>query len=373
MRFIFGANIEDSTTTGMGRQMHGLGDALAARGHRVDYLFAESLGLRLGRKMSRLEAPFRFAQKIVQVARTAGEPPIAVLHEPTGWPTAVFLRSFVRTLAMVHACEGRGWNTTVATRAATGERIAASSRVLWPLTELTQSYATLKTADGVLCLSTADAAYIRDRLRVPAQRVERIDNGLEPAFMGLPFPEAPPERDILFLGSWLARKGVRILAAALERLTEAGVTARLTLAGTGSSIDEVRAALPGAWRSTAEIIPHVPAQRLVEVYRRHAIFVLPSVVEGIPLAMLEAMAVGLCPIVTSVGGVPDVVEDGENGVLVPMLDAAALAQALARALRAPEEARRLGRNAQASMQAYGWDRVAVQVERFCAARFGGRR
>jgi glycosyltransferase involved in cell wall biosynthesis len=372
MRFIFGANIDDSLTTGMGRQMHGLGDALAVRGHDVDYLFTGSLGLRLGRKLSRLEAPFRFAQEVGRLAARGGAAPIAVLHEPIGWATAVLLRRRVHTLAMVHACELNGWKITVGTRAATGEHIAASSRILWPLTELTQAYATLKAAEGVLCLSSQDAAYIHDRLHVPSDRVRRIDNGLEPRFIGLPLPEAPTERDILFLGSWLPRKGIRILVAALEKLTAAGVTAKLTLAGTAASAELIRGALPPAWRSDAEIIPHVPAAGLIDIYRRHAIFVLPSVAEGIPLAMLEAMAAGLCPVVTEVGGVPDVVQHGKNGLLVPMLNADRLADALTRALRTPEETRRLGREAHATMQAYGWERVAVQVERFCAERLAAR-
>jgi glycosyltransferase involved in cell wall biosynthesis len=93
------------------------------------------------------------------------------------------------------------------------------------------------------------------------------------------------------------------------------------------------------------------------------------VAEGIPLVILEAMACGLCPIVTAVGGCPDVVTDGVDGVLVPMLDADALAQAMSRALADPQQTLRLARNAHAKIQGYGWDRAADQVEQFVAARF----
>ena len=114
-----------------------------------------------------------------------------------------------------------------------------------------------------------------------------------------------------------------------------------------------------------------PPEALIELYRRHWMFLLPSVFEGIPLSMLEAMACGLCPVVSDVGGVRDVVTDGANGVLVPRLDVPALAAALARALRDPAGTRAIGSRAQQSMQAYGWSRPAEQVEHACLRRWGG--
>ena len=67
--------------------------------------------------------------------------------------------------------------------------------------------------------------FIHEHLRVPSHRIKRIDNGLEPAFVGLPFPEGERERDILFLGSWLSRKGIRVLVDALRKLNEMGLQA----------------------------------------------------------------------------------------------------------------------------------------------------
>ncbi|MEW6770825.1 MAG: glycosyltransferase family 4 protein [Bacillota bacterium] len=72
------------------------------------------------------------------------------------------------------------------------------------------------------------------------------------------------------------------------------------------------------------------------------LLVLPSVTEGLGLILLEAMAASLPVVATAVGGVPEVVLDGETGVLVPPRDPAALAGAIAGLLRAPERARRLG-------------------------------
>ena len=138
------------------------------------------------------------------------------------------------------------------------------------------------------------------------------------------------------------------------------------------SADEILPMLPEAVRTTIQVIPHVPLEGLVGAYIRHRLFVLPSITEGIPLSLLEAMACGLCPIVTGVGGVPDVVTDGANGILVPMLDPSALARAVARALALPDQTSRLARSAHAAMQSYGWARAAEQVEAFCASAPVGR-
>jgi glycosyltransferase involved in cell wall biosynthesis len=364
MHFVIGANVDDSNTTGMGRQMHGLGQALQDNGHKVEYIFADQLGVSLGRKLSRIEAPLRLAAALKRIARAASSPPIAILHEPVAWATAVLARRQVCTLTMVHACEMKGWSFTVATRHETGEQIKPLSRIVWPATELTQTYASLRLADGVLCLSTTDLQYIVNRIGVNRRRIARIDNGLEPAFLGLPLDDSARTRDILFLGSWLPRKGIRTLVAALEKVAAAGLDPSLTLAGTGLGESEVRAQLPAPWQTTAQVLPHVPADQLVDVYRQHKIFALPSVAEGIPLVILEAMACGLCLVVTDVGGVADVVDNGSTGWVVPPLDADAFSAAIVRALRNPVEARQLAQSAHAKMQLYGWSRVAKQVEIF---------
>jgi glycosyltransferase involved in cell wall biosynthesis len=75
------------------------------------------------------------------------------------------------------------------------------------------------------------------------------------------------------------------------------------------------------------------------------VFVLPSTVEGLSNALLEAMAVGLPAVATRVGGTEDVVIDGRTALLVPPHDPEALAEALTALLTAPERAREMGREA----------------------------
>jgi glycosyltransferase involved in cell wall biosynthesis len=106
------------------------------------------------------------------------------------------------------------------------------------------------------------------------------------------------------------------------------------------------------------------------------IFVLPSYSEGVSLAMLEAMAVGLPVIVSRVGGLPEVVRDGENGLLVPPRDHHALAQALARLLADPAWSRELGDRArQLVRESYSLERQGREINQIylelAAEKFGG--
>ena len=81
------------------------------------------------------------------------------------------------------------------------------------------------------------------------------------------------------------------------------------------------------------------------------LFVLPSLYEGMPLSILEAMGAGLPVVATAVDGTPEAVVDGETGILVPPADPAALAAAVVRLLTDPALAETMGRNGRARAQA----------------------
>lgn len=163
-------------------------------------------------------------------------------------------------------------------------------------------------------------------------------------------PATPREEGLIaFVGRCDASKGILELLDALAEVRLALPRARLECAGDGdlAAVMEHAGAL-GVGASIATL-GWVEAPRRDELLSRCAVFALPSHAEGLPMSLLEAMAAG-CPVVAAAsGGIPDLVIDGVNGLLVPAGDVEALAQALHRLLLDRELAARLSLEARATI------------------------
>ena len=134
----------------------------------------------------------------------------------------------------------------------------------------------------------------------------------------------------------------------------------LTLAGQGSALEEAR-----SWVQSRGLDAHIvfagwiAGAEKISLYATADIFVLPSYAEGLPNAMIEAMAAGLPVVVTPVGSIPDVIVDNSNGLVVPPRDVPALTNALDYLSKAPEERKRLGSAAhELARERFGVERAA---------------
>ncbi len=118
----------------------------------------------------------------------------------------------------------------------------------------------------------------------------------------------------------------------------------------------------------------VPVAEVVQLYSHAAAFVCPSIYEPFGLINLEAMACGTAVVASRVGGIPEVVVDGETGWLVEPGDAPALGQALRAALADPARARSMGEAGRRRVEAhFAWDRIAertLEVYRHAIADHG---
>jgi glycosyltransferase involved in cell wall biosynthesis len=158
---------------------------------------------------------------------------------------------------------------------------------------------------------------------------------------------APGPVRLLFVG-WVDReKGVAELLEACSALAR-DRRFELTLVGEGNFSRDAKAFVA---KHGLESFIHLAGWRsgtdLLDDYARADVFVLPSWSEGLPNAMVEAMAAGLACVVSTVGSVPDVVADGESALLVAPRDVAALERALARVIDDTNLRERLGRAAHA--------------------------
>jgi glycosyltransferase involved in cell wall biosynthesis len=173
--------------------------------------------------------------------------------------------------------------------------------------------------------------------------------------------------DDQFVVGWIGRmtgiKRVPDVLLAFKRLHELGVDATLCMVGDGP--DRVEAERYAKDLGIARHVLWVGYQRDVAPY--YALFdalVLPSANEGTPVVAIEALAARRPVVATNVGGVPDVVSDGEDGFLVPVGDVEAIAERLARLARDPELRRRMGeRGREVVLPRYRVDRLIDDVDR----------
>jgi starch synthase len=164
---------------------------------------------------------------------------------------------------------------------------------------------------------------------------------------------------VFFVGRISEQKGIfQLLEAA--RALPAGV--QLVLCASSPDTPELLARLEAAVAGRPEIRwinAMLPVPEVVQLYSHAAGFVCPSIYEPFGLINLEAMACGTPVVASRVGGIPEVVVDGETGWLVEPGDATALGQALREALADPERARRMGEAGRRRVEAhFSWDRIA---------------
>lgn len=172
---------------------------------------------------------------------------------------------------------------------------------------------------------------------------------------------------VVFAGRCEASKGVFELVEAVARLRPVCPRVRLECAGDGDlgKLERRAAALGIAGQVTMR--GWLGGRERDELLARASVFVLPSHAEGLPMSLLEAMAAG-CPVVaTAVGGIPDLVTHGVNGLLVPPSNPKALADAVRALLQDPAFAERLGREARATVAArYTAERSLERLEQIYA-------
>jgi glycosyltransferase involved in cell wall biosynthesis len=165
---------------------------------------------------------------------------------------------------------------------------------------------------------------------------------------------------LLFIGNFVEQKGVTDLARALVLLRDRGVPFCATLLGHGPEMAEV-AQVTGPLGEAVHFKSPVPHSQLVDVFRSADLFVLPSRREGVGLLVcLESLSCGVPVACGRAGGLPELVHDGENGVLFEPSDPAAIADAIQRLLESPETLARLAEKARTSALPYS---EAAQAER----------
>ena len=235
----------------------------------------------------------------------------------------------------------------------------------------------MKKADAVDAISSFTAAkaraiHDRDINIIPYGSPFEIEAG-RPAVR-----RPSPRKQVLFVARLVERKGPEYLVYALPLVRALGIDAHLTIVySSGDREALVKEAIRQA--GVCDFVTmerRVPPDRLAQRYRACDVFVLPAIVDSggdtemLGVVFLEAMTYRKPVIGSDVGGIPDVIKDGETGLLVPQKDPAALADAIVRVLSNDDFAARLGEAGyRFSQDCFGWDRITDRlVEEYRSCR-----
>ena len=202
-----------------------------------------------------------------------------------------------------------------------------------------------RRSDALVGVSAATAGALRHHLGIGGARVHVIPNGI-PLRTGArdrvrrELSIAPGEQLIVAVGNLYPVKGHAVLIEALATVRDRGGW-RLAIAGRGEEEPRLRAQAAAA--GIGERV-HLLGFRddVADILAAGDLFAMPSLSEGLPLALVEAMSFGLPVVVSRVGGVPEVVTDDVEGLLVPPSDPAALASAIRALLDDPARRSRQG-------------------------------
>ena len=241
-----------------------------------------------------------------------------------------------------------------------------------PVADRAARYA-LKRADAIRALSPFAAELAEREAGVPPLE-------LFPAYIDLsafverppaPLPETPTA---LFVGALERSKDVGALTQAWPRVAAQVPGARLVIVGRGALLDLVER-LRDDYPETVEHVPSVPSSGVAEQMDRSTCLVLPSRSEGLGRVIIESFARGRTVVATRVGGIPTLVDDGVNGLLVESGDVDALADAIVRVLSDRELAERLGAAAHESASQLRWspDDYAARVRSLVDRTLAGAR
>jgi len=369
MRILFVSFIGTSSATGMGKWTYRLADCLRSQGHEVTLWFSEDFPLlRRSGRLSVILFPLCLAMRL---AREGKQFAVAVVHEPSAfWTAATRAVGSTRVPPIVCMCHNVESRNFADLRAATGRGLAHvgfSSRIKGALARRWQSDGAIRLADHVICLSEEDRLYVEKVLGVAASRVTVMINGVTNDDLAAGRDRRHFGKRLLFVGGWIEVKGRFVLPGIWREVRESVPGASLTVVGVGVGKSALAISeIDPQGLGSVNVIEHIREDDgMRRLMTSHDVLVMPSLSEGSPLALLEAMASGLPVVASRVGGIVDIVTQEENGLLFDVGDIAGAAKLIRRVLENPNIAKRLGDGARRRAADLTWEKTAETLLRAC--------
>jgi glycosyltransferase involved in cell wall biosynthesis len=218
----------------------------------------------------------------------------------------------------------------------------------------------LRGAATVAVLTEQEKSVVVTKFGVDPSRVAVIPNGVDESFSYTGQRHLHPKPRLLFVGRFVKQKNAILLLRALEGVSEQFET---TLVGEGELEAELKETVKKLRLQNVRFYGVAQGSELRTLYQNADVFVLPSAWEGMPLVLLEAMAMGLPVVATDIPGIHEVAAHGQNGVLTPLGDPSALRRALLSVTADPDLYRHMSETSLHLAGKYSWKAVGAEFER----------
>ena len=369
LRILMASGVPKRREGGVATIIYNLGRELEQRGHHITYVFQEDLVApgSVSARFTELVFSFRLAKYIVANRENFT---LVNLHAPVGFVYGMRRRwlggrrypPYVMTLhgleeRRVHVMsrevkKGQAWNYSWKNRM--WHRLFHQPRFRW----------CIMTADGAHTYSRDVWTMLQLKYNLDSDRVAYIRNGVERRFFISRKYRRSEQLRLLYAGSWLDQRGIFYIREALRKIAPRLPGLTMTFAGCGVSASVIEHFFGGELKDRVVVRPVIAAERMQELYAEHDVLLFPSLMEGLPSVLLEAMATGMPVVTTETCGMPDVVENGFNGLLVQPGNAAVIEEAIERLASSAELRRKLGESATETMKRYTWEHAGRQLESF---------
>lgn len=214
----------------------------------------------------------------------------------------------------------------------------------------------------VIANSQYTAGVIREQYRLPDRKVRVCYKSIDLApyrnVAAQRLKQAPHQPRVLFVGGNMQRKGLPVLIQAAHGILQVEPDTCFWVVGRDRSqaVMEALCREHGV-REHFQFMGWKSQEELLEIYPNCDIFAMPSLVEALGVVFLEAMAAGLVPVGTRVGGIPEIIENGVNGLLVTPDSPDELAHAILDLLQHPVKMKMLKKNGAVTLKKFSVDRM----------------
>ena len=336
-----------------------LGNALRRQGHRVSVVGFDDLLVDLGPRVNQLAFP---AYASAHVRRSLSRGVVDVVEASTGdlWPLPRTAIAKARAIVITrsHGLEHLFHLQQVEAATRGDATLRRRYFVYHGGIRLPQVARSLRVADISVFTNASERQWAIDNLRVRPDRSAVAPNGVAPELLGLPLSDADVHPRIAVLGGFLWWKGAetaaRVLSEVLKRMPS------LEASWLGADPAEVAGALDPAVRSRVRLLPRYELVELPSLLRKHEVLLFLSRSEGFGNVVIEGMACGLVPVASDIPGPRDILNGKDAGILVPVGDVAAAADAVGHLLEHPEARQQMRRHAHVLAQGYSYEAIADQ-------------